>query len=337
MVLKKRAPSTSDAATATARREPSGIRESGLPHPDALSSRSAAVLALQRRVGNRATRRIEHDDRSSSSLGSPEADPQSQTNAQRSPAPTVQRAFTVTDLDGTDPTELDEIAIETRMAFREHLDAIEAADPDDFNGVWGNYLENPGIFDAYLRKFYESGGQYGHADLRRAAVVVALYHHLKKWVMVDVKGAPEGDEKPIHPDFTPSQILYASIAGGKVGSIYFPTGRIRLVHKHGPEVSVNPGVQRFTISDRHYEKYWEKYGSLRRIRSCRDAVAGAGERLVEFWPGKRHVSRGGPQAFNYVLTQAQVNIMYRAAMTHNNGTLRIAMAADAGLSQIPMN
>ena len=306
------------------------------------------MRSLQARVGNRAAARLVAS-RSPAEAGAEDLD---RIEIARSPVlrrqlsssiargeAGVQRAFTAKDAEGNEYTEVDDLVTESRLAVNEHLSAIETADPDDFNGVYGNYLENAGVFDHYLRTFYDSGGNYGQFDLASAGDVVKLYFYLKKWVMRDAAGSGE-DEAPIHPDFTPDQILFASISGGKVGSIYFPMGRIRLVHGGGPEVAICPGVVRYTISDQDYQAYWKTHGSASRItqlRSCRPAKAGEGERLVEFWPGKRHPSRGGPMPFTYSLTQTQLNIIYRAAMTHSNSKFKEAMAADPGLAQIPTN
>ena len=306
------------------------------------------MRSLQARVGNRAAARLVAS-RPPAEAGAEDLD---RIEIARSPVfrrqlsssiacgeAGVQRAFTAKDAEGTEYTEVDDLVTESRLAVNEHLSAIETADPDDFNGVYGNYLENAGVFDHYLRTFYDSGGNYGQFDLASAGDVVKLYFYLKKWVMRDAAGSGE-DEAPIHPDFTPDQILFASISGGKVGSIYFPMGRIRLVHGGGPEVAICPGVVRYTISDQDYQAYWKTHGSASRItqlRSCKPAKAGEGERLVEFWPGKRHPSRGGPMPFTYSLTQTQLNIIYRAAMTHSNSKFKEAMAADPGLAQIPTN
>ncbi len=306
-----------------------------------------ALRSLQARAGNRAAARLlvsRVPEAGAADLDRPEIARSPRLRREvsssigRSEAG-AQRTFTAKDAEGNAYAELDDLVSETRLAVREHLSAIEAADPDDFNGVYGNFLENVGVFDHYLRTFYDSGGNYGEFDLASAGDVVKLYFYLKKWVMRDVAGSGE-DEAPIHPDFTPDQILFASISGGKVGSIYFPMGRIRLVHGSGPEVAICPGVVRYTISNQDYEDHWQTHGSARRITeldSCRPARAGEGERLVEFWPGKRHPSRGGPMRFTYTLTQAQMNIIYREAMTHSNSRLKRAMAADTGLSQIPLN
>src|SRR5690606_15667681 len=111
-------------------------------------------------------------------------------------------------------------------------------------------------------------------------------------------------------NFTPDKILFASMDGGAVGSIYFPAGRIRLIHPKGPEISTHGEIQRFTISNADYHAHWHGPPKLtvvtvQRLASCKPAVADQGERLVEFWPGGRHPSRGGPKAFNFTLTQKQ--------------------------------
>ena len=294
--------------------------------------RSAPLIGAPTGAGNRALARFLRPE----PVGVPSDD--------ASPRPAsrllLQRTFTVKDAQGTAFADFGDVLSETRMAFAEHLSAVEAADDMDFPGVWGNYLENKGVFDHYVKVFYDSGGNYGEFDLGKAGDVVRLYFLLKKWVMRDVAAKGSGpDEAPLHPDFTPGNILFASMDSGKVGSIYFTIGRLRLVHGSGPEVAITPGVERFTISDADYQKYWKKYGSrenIERFPSCKPAAVGSGEKLVEFWPGKRHPSRGAPMPFTYTLTQAQLNIIFRACLSHDNGVLKAAMARDQGLAQIPL-
>jgi|GEM_PF-3427478 len=150
------------------------------------------------------------------------------------------------------------------------------------------------------------------------------------------------------PGFTLGDILFASMAGGNVGSIYFTNGRIRLTHGNNPQVSVHVGITRHTISNPDYGQYrtWlingrpgggTKANYIRGLPSFALAVAGVGERLVEFWPGHQHISRGGPVAFNYGLTQTQLNIIGNAANTGSNATLRAWMGAIPALAAIPIN
>ncbi|MGE3960498.1 MAG: hypothetical protein AB7F65_02300 [Dehalococcoidia bacterium] len=294
----------------------------------------AALQGLQRTAGNRAVARLLRPR--GQEAGSASADP-STAGAEHG---SLQRTFTVKDGQGKPFQAFRDVAVETRLAFSDHLKSIEAADVMDFPGVWGNYLENKGVFDHYLAVFYNSGGNYGEFDLGQSGDVVRLYFLLKKWVMRDQAAKGSGpDEAPLHPDFTPGQIQFASISKGKVGSIYFPMGRLRLVHKGGPEVAITPGVIRYTISNQDYDDHWATLGSrtgVLQMQSCQPAAIGGGERLVEFWPGRRHPSRGAPQAFNYTLTQAQLNIIFRACLTGDNDTLKKAMARDQVLAQIPL-
>lgn len=303
-----------------------------LPTPDAARPRAtpeapsspAALRALQRSAGNRAVARL---------LG---------PRAGTTPAhPAVQRAFTAVDAEGVVYDQIKDLVFETRLAFSDHLDAIEASDPDDFNGVYGNYLENGGVFESYLTRFFNAGGNFGQFNLASARDVVEIYHHLKDLVMVDIGGEAGADEAPLDPAFTPGTLVFCSMDGGAVGSIYFNTGRIRLVHGSQPEISTHANLVRYTISNADYLAYWKGPPKLNRntvlnLGSVQVAAPGQGERLVEFYQGGRHPSRGAPAAFNYRLTQRQINIIYRAALQRNNGVLRNAMAADRLLSQIPL-
>jgi len=167
--------------------------------------------------------------------------------------------------------------------------------------------------------------------------------------------AIEPDAQTIHnymqtvvPGFTINSIQFASVAGGRVGSIYFTNGRIRLTHNHNPEVSVHAGITRYTINAHDYGQYkqWLAGGRIgggtsenyiRNLPSFAPAVVGGGGRLIEFWPGHKHISRGGPMAFNYNLTQVQLNIICNVANLRNNAKLRAWMRAIPGLAVIPIN
>lgn len=143
--------------------------------------------------------------------------------------------------------------------------------------------------------------------------------------------------------FTVANILYASMRHSNVGSIYFPTGRIRLTHKHGPSVSIHLGVQRYTISNADYAAHHIQRGMrLFSVRLCcpsfQPAAIGGGGRLLESFHGRsiNHISRGGPVAFNYGINQQQLNLIYHAAQTGSNRRLRIAMNSDPVTRGIPM-
>ncbi|WP_278503771.1 hypothetical protein [Phocaeicola barnesiae] len=147
--------------------------------------------------------------------------------------------------------------------------------------------------------------------------------------------------KHTNAPFSVNDILYASMDKGKVGSIYFPTGRIRLTHPNGPTISNHDNPMRYTISNADYRANKVKRGTLiaqiQTLPSYSLAQIG-GERLLESFHGKRieHISRGGPVAFNYGLNQQQLNLIYHAAETNENRRLRIAMQSDPITARIPI-
>ena len=303
-----------------------------------------AVRTLQRQAGNRATARL-----LGGGGGAGAAPP---NGPGRASSALLQRTLAVKDPEGVEYKSIDEpgFVSEAFYAIKENASAIEAKDFMDFPGVYGNYLENSGIFEAFLKKLADSPKDHGTFDLTKVGDVIDLYFRLRTLVLEDVGGEDETDEAPLDADFTPANILFASMDGGKVGSIYFPVGRIRLIHDNRPEISKHTGIQRFSISEDDYQKYARDYkaakargeGStvgldyVRALPSCKDAVPGAGGRLIEFWNGGRHPSRGGPQPFNWALSQKQMNIILRAVARHSNTRLREAMAADRLLAQIPL-
>lgn len=330
-----------------------------------------AVRALQRQVGNRATARLVTATRGAAPVdeGAGETPARTDGGAHRSPigraqAPrgSAQRLLTVKDPEGQE-YRIDEpgVATEAYMALSEHESEISKKDFLDFPGVYGNDLENPGVFRHYLQRLFESGVDHGTFDLGKAEDAVRLYLALKPLVMGDLAAGEEepsppeaeedvgADEAPVNPAFTPANILFASVSGGKVGSIYFPAGRIRLTHDSEPEVDEHAGIERYTISAVDLNTFSGKWGRnefdswaavyqwITTLPSSQQAVAGNGEILFELWPGGLHPSRGGPQPFNYNLTQRQLNIIYRAALQKDNDVLRQAMAGDQLLSTIPLN
>jgi len=199
------------------------------------------------------------------------------------------------------------------------------------------------------------GGIIGYKLGKKKDQINQLYADGATPVEVTAMLAVEPNAQTIHsymttvvPGFTLGNILFASVAGGNVGSIYFTNGRIRLTHGNQPQVSVHVGITRHTISNPDYGQYktWLSNGRpggggrsayIRGLRSFAPAVAGAGDRLVEFWPGHHHISRGGPVAFNYVLTQAQLNIICNVARLNDNNKLRAWMGAIPALAAIPIN
>ena len=305
-----------------------------------------AVRTLQRQAGNRATARLLGGGGGGDGGAMPPG------GRGRASSALLQRTLAVKDPEGAEYKSVDEpgFVSEAHLAIKDNASAIEAKDFMDFPGVYGNYLENYGIFESYLKRLADSPKDHGTFDLAKAGDVIDLYFRLRTLVLEDVGGEDASDEAPLDADFTPANILFASIDSGKVGSIYFPVGRIRLVHPSRPEISKHTGIQRFSISEDDYQKYDRDYkaakarnqGStvgldyVRALPSCKDAVPGAGGRLIEFWNGGRHPSRGGPQPFSWALTQKQLNIIVRAAGKHSNTKLKEAMAADRLLAQIPL-
>ena len=161
------------------------------------------------------------------------------------------------------------------------------------------------------------------------------------------------------PGFTLPNIMYVTLSAGKIGSIYFGGGRVRLTHNDGPVVSYSPGINRFTISNDDYNLVMAQqpmgnllfdrtpgdnvavHAYVQRRGSFAVAAAGQGDRLVEFRGangiGGWHFSRGGPKAFNYGLTQIDLNIIGNVAQLRNNATLRAWMRAVARLAAVPIN
>lgn len=158
----------------------------------------------------------------------------------------------------------------------------------------------------------------------------------------------------IPPVFTPGNLVFASLnESGKVGSIYFNQGRIRLTHSKGPATSIHNIIERYTISEADYQAYKkmkrvnpgmtleQKYEFVARMASRKVAEIGDQGRLFEFFGPYgiqgNHPSRGAPVAFNYPLGQEQINLLYMAAQHNNNAVLKEAMASDPLLRAIPVN
>lgn len=256
----------------------------------------------------------------------------------------VQRVFTVRTAQGP-LSDIGQIRQAATMAFQQQLLQLQARDQADFDHVWSNATNGlERTFDRYLSALHGSPGLLPEFDLGQVDEVVRLYGELKRLVLHDNPRNVVGpNEAPANAAFTPGGILFASGAGGRIGSIYFAGGRLRLLHGRGPKISEHAGIERFTISDLDYQNHWAQTltpQDARQLQSCRPATIGTGERLIEFWPEGggygRHPSRGGPVAFNYTLTQAQLNIIYRACQAGDNDGLRRAMASDPVLAQIPL-
>ena len=147
----------------------------------------------------------------------------------------------------------------------------------------------------------------------------------------------------------PGTLEFASTSKGKVGSIYFEDGRIRLRHPAGPAVEHHESIERFVVDAADWDLVWDHweahgdapalYGYTIGLDSAEEAAAGSPGNLVEFF-GKGsegwHPSRGSPEPFNYGLEQPHFNVLYHAAKTGDNDTLANAMHADPALSKIPI-
>ncbi len=170
----------------------------------------------------------------------------------------------------------------------------------------------------------------------------------KKAGKVQQFGMPVNDGTAVEPQFTPGTFLYVSEEGGYVGSIYFTNGRIRLEHGSGPEISIKPGIQRFTVDVAGAKEFstlkkQETKGTITRPEVYTTLLANnrlhgptAGEKLLEFWGNNNtawHISGGGPNTA-YIFTQHQINIMVRGAQSHNNAVIRHYMNQEPYLQLI---
>lgn len=147
-------------------------------------------------------------------------------------------------------------------------------------------------------------------------------------------------DTPLHPDFTPNNLLFASSSTGiftVYGSLYFDSGRrIRLCHKHKPKISARKNnMRRYCVkkSGRHYYKTNKDIvpdveDDLKRMGALTPANAGVKGTLLEFWDGGRHLSRGRPIAV--ALTQRQLNFLCIAAVMQKNHLMKACWQA-AGL------
>lgn len=151
---------------------------------------------------------------------------------------------------------------------------------------------------------------------------------------------------------TPTNLEFISVPEdpkkdtGMPGSIYFKGGRIRLVHKSGPEVSQHAFLSRYLLTKQGQELYNELkddeapldkiydeiYGQLLDLPDNFDNEDDDGiqQRLFEvFWRSDAddakirgvHLSRGGPkQAPN--LSQQQINLIAKAAEKKQNNVMQ---------------
>jgi hypothetical protein len=143
---------------------------------------------------------------------------------------------------------------------------------------------------------------------------------------------------PYDPDLTPETLEFASGTTGASmpGSLYFKSGRVRLVHPKGPKISKHKRISRYSLSARglrNLEKYkkrnWNSeqiYERLKKHRNLHRIALDNGERLVEFFvdargKARRHVSRGGPIPAP-ALNQVQINLITQAANSRSNKLMR---------------
>ena len=138
-------------------------------------------------------------------------------------------------------------------------------------------------------------------------------------------------------------IEFASVSNGKIGSIYFPNGRIRLIHRRGPGIYKHENVKRFTISNDHLEEMRKNsiksISYLEKCPSFKKAEAGSGEKLLEFFENKQtpHISRGGPKVFKIQgFNQESLNLLCNAADLNRNEILQMVLKSDPVLCKIPV-
>lgn len=115
--------------------------------------------------------------------------------------PAVQRLLAVRDPEGALYADLTDPGFftEAHIALREHEALLDACDRMDFPGVWGNYLENYGLFRHYLTKAYNGSKNHGVFDLREDIDVVRLYHLLKDAVLGDLGARDNAQDFPDEP------------------------------------------------------------------------------------------------------------------------------------------
>ncbi|MYM39749.1 hypothetical protein [Duganella qianjiadongensis] len=162
--------------------------------------------------------------------------------------------------------------------------------------------------------------------------------------------------KPVDSKFTPEEIQYVTETDGKIGSIYFAQGRIRLAHRDGPEVEILPPKSgRYTISKYDFGKFRKWYKKQRekqrdldnpqitqffktKCSSLKPAAIGGPQLLEIKGPDGIygvHPSRGGPKKFGLELDQIDINILCNAARTKDNFAMVVGLGV-AGLD-IPMS
>lgn len=159
----------------------------------------------------------------------------------------------------------------------------------------------------------------------------------------------------IVPNCIVGNIQFGSKSGGNFGSIYFPFGRIRLVHPGNPAIEPHGAglLARATLNNADLQiidNYWsvnvnvahpintptDMYNHAQGLGSYQVAAPGVGGTLVEFYNNGWHPSRGTPKAFP-AITQNELNIIAHIANLNNNAQLRAWMNAIPNLRRISMN
>jgi hypothetical protein len=138
------------------------------------------------------------------------------------------------------------------------------------------------------------------------------------------------NDSPKHAWLGKSLLRFASgdpETAGMPGSLYFEKGRIRLVHKNGPQVKYHENPMRYTITQKgrkehnRLKKEGQKtatiYDTLKKHLTPFDQVSTSSkDRLFEVFKenGKTitHLSRGSPIKAPE-LTQQEINLLARAA------------------------
>ncbi len=156
-----------------------------------------------------------------------------------------------------------------------------------------------------------------------------------------ISGVPR-DQGAHAEDFTSGGLHFASGHGCDC-SLYFRNDRrIRLCHTYGPLIEApRERLRRLSVTDeglnlskaskKKLSEALKKKGrnNIELIQALEQeglsigtAAPGSGGRLLELWgDNRRHLSRGGPVEAPK-LTQYQVNLLYAAARTGNNGTMK---------------
>lgn len=115
-------------------------------------------------------------------------------------------------------------------------------------------------------------------------------------------------------------------ATGEVGSIYFPNGRIRFVHKHGPQAVVQASVTRYLKKD-HLQ---EILTSANMPKTFEEAKTKAAEKYALYeeyshlghTSARKHTSRGVPFTLSLLLDDTVLEAAY-AQITGNAALAKI--------------